>query len=64
MVVKFNVVLIIFVCILISIEGRSVKEVSDSCKKIRNRSLTLDSLAWAVYIDNIIVSWGGTFPAE
>lgn len=63
MVAKFNVVLIIFVCILISIEGRSVKEVSDSCK-IRNRSLTLDSLAWAVYIDNIIVSWGGTCRAE
>ena len=63
MVVKFNVVLIISVCILISIEGRSVKEVSDS-SKIRNRSLTLDSLAWAVYIDNIIVSWGGTCRAE
>lgn len=63
MVVKFNVVLIIFVCILISIEGRSVKEVSDS-SKIRNRSLTLDSLAWAVYVDNIIVSWGGTCRAE
>lgn len=63
MVVKFNVVLIIFVFILISIEGRSVKEVSDS-SKIRNRSLTLDSLAWAVYLDNIIVSWGGTCRAE
>lgn len=63
MVVKFNVVFIIFVCILISIEGRSVKEVSDS-SKIRNRSLTLDSLAWAVYVDNIIVSWGGTCRAE
>lgn len=63
MVVKFNVVLIIFVFILISIEGRSVKEVSDS-SKIRNRSLTLDSLAWAVYVDNIIVSWGGTCRAE
>ena len=63
MVVKFNVVLIIFVFILISIEGRSVKEVSDS-SKIRNRSLTLDSLAWAVYVDNIIVSLGGTCRAE
>lgn len=63
MVVKFNVVLVIFVCIVISIEGRSVKEVSDS-SKIRNRSLTLDSLAWAVYVDNIIVSWGGTCRAE
>ena len=52
MAVKLNMVLIIFVCIFISVEGRSVKEVSDSCK-IRNRSLTLGSLAWAAYIDDI-----------
>lgn len=58
MVVKFNVVFIIFVCILIFIEGCLVKEVSDLCK-IWNCFFILDSLVWVVYIDNIIVFWGG-----